>query len=176
MADTHSLPGGPSGALAGFIDVLFREGALPPPSWAMRARQHTARDIQATKGQLLLELLELFWESERWFMLGNWLILVLITTFFSRLEPYAALALKKGVKKHVSATKVKAEDGFTITSTSHKLYWRVFGQRHNLQLQIEPLEPKGSLEREKPHLAAGLCVVLLLCLASVSIIVAIFTH
>ena len=47
---------------------------LPPPSWAMCVRQHTAREIRATKGQLPLQMLELFWESEWWFMLANWFI------------------------------------------------------------------------------------------------------
>lgn len=50
------------------------DSLLPPLSWAMRVRRHTARDIQPTKGQLLLQLPKLFWESEWWFMLANWFI------------------------------------------------------------------------------------------------------
>lgn len=46
--------------------------SLPLLSWAMCARHCTAREIRATKGQLLLQLLGLFWDTAWWFMLANW--------------------------------------------------------------------------------------------------------
>lgn len=79
----------------------------------------------------------------------------LITTFFSPLEPYAALALKKGVKNMRLPPKWKAKDGLTITSTTHNMYWRDFGQRHNLQFQIKPLELKALWNMESLTLLQG---------------------
>lgn len=81
---------------------LMRRGSLldPAASWlglSTHVRRHAARDIRATKGQLLLQLLKLFWKTVWWLMLANWFISSADKhPFFSFfLETYATKASRK---------------------------------------------------------------------------------
>lgn len=100
--------------------------SLPPLSWAMCARCRTAREIRATKGQLLLQLLELFWDTAWWFMLANWFNSWAdkqLFFFFFSLCPNAEMAFKIPFEKHVSLATVKKVHGWYTVTTSRNIWW-----------------------------------------------------